>query len=386
MLDLSRHLPGPFLTRVLADLGADVVKVESPEGDPVRLTPPFVGAASAPFVALNHSKRAIAIDLKAEGGAELLRALAARADVVVESFRPGVLDRLGVGYAALSAVNPRLVLCSISGYGQEGPLHDAPGHDLGYLARCGALDLFGPAGAAPQVPGLQIADLGGGALPAAVGVLAALHETQRTGKGRHLDVSMSRGVLALAGMEAARRGAGWIEPRGQGALTGGLPCYRVYGTRDGRYMALAALEPKFFNDFCARAGCPELADRGLAVGEEGAEVMRQLERVFSERTQAEWIELLAGGESCCEPVRTLEEALADPAFAGAVGRSAEGLPLVMSETGFGLTPASDAATPSLGEHRRSVLRDYEVDRELVERAVRSGALPGGEVRDDAART
>jgi len=256
VLDLSRLLPGPYLTRILADLGADIVKVEAPEAAISCATCRPSSANTAPVLRRSTTASAPSPWTSARRSVAIFRAMALQADIVVESFRPGVLDRLGLGYATLAARNPRLIVCSISGYGQSGALCAAPGHDLGYAARAGVLALFGPADRAPQVPGAQLADIAGGALTSAIGILAAVIERGRTGRGQHLDVSMTRGAAAFLAMELARRCAGTPEPRGEGLLSGGVPCYRVYRTRDGRYMALGALEPKFFADFCARAGAP----------------------------------------------------------------------------------------------------------------------------------
>jgi crotonobetainyl-CoA:carnitine CoA-transferase CaiB-like acyl-CoA transferase len=379
VLDLSRLLPGPYLGRVLADLGADVIKVEAPggHGDWVRWLPPLAGDQGASFAALNYGKRSVVLDLKKPEGAAVLRALCRRADVLVESFRPGVLDRLGVGYDALAAENPRLVFCSISGYGQEGPLAATPGHDLGYLARSGVLSLFGPAASAPQVPGVQLADIAGGALSAAVGILAALRERDRTGKGRHLDVSMTRSLGAFLALELPRRAAGEVDARGEGLLTGGVPCYRVYATADGRHMVLAALEPKFWTSFCERAGCRHLVDQALARGEVGGAVVRELTALFASRTQAEWIAVFAGSETCCEPVLTPEEAIASGAIAAV---EAAGALAPATDVGFGPVASSRRTVPRLGEDGLAVARELGVSDQVVAAAREAGALlvPGEE--------
>ncbi len=339
----------------------------------LRYLPPQQGEAGAAFAALNYGKRSLAIDLRREEGRELCLGLVGTADVVVESFRPGVLARLGLAYEELARANPRVVLCSISGYGQQGPLKDAPGHDLNYVARAGLLELFGPPAGPPQIPGVQLADLAGGALTAAIGVLAALLERQASGRGRHLDISMTRGASAFLAMELARRAAGHIEPRGRGTLTGGLPCYRVYCTADRRYMALAALEPKFFAAFCERAGCQHLAGSGLASGEEGEAVVAELEALFASRSQQEWCTLLAGSASCCEPVQTPEEAAADPGLGMHAVTLEGGAVALATDVGDGPQWAKLSA-PRLGEYAREVARDFEIPAALVERAVLAGAL------------
>ncbi|MBI3178229.1 MAG: CoA transferase [Deltaproteobacteria bacterium] len=375
VLDLSRLLPGPYLTRLLSDLGADVVKVEPPEGDGARFLPPAHGSASAAFVALNFGKRSLVLDLKTPPGAEVLLAMLPQVDVVVESFRPGVLARLGVGADVMHEANPRLVVCSVTGFGQVGARRHLAGHDLGYLAAGGLLSLFGPR-PAPAVPGVQIADLAGGALSAAVGILAALLERERTGRGRHLDVSMARSSSAFVAVELARRAAGEPEPRGEGLLTGGVPCYAVYRTRDNRFMALAALEPKFFAAFCERAGSAHLAGEGLLLGSAGDPAREELARIFASRTQAEWVALLAGSDCCCEPVRTPEEALADPGL-GIETADVAGLPCLRAHLGAPAAPLCRAAAPELGEHSLEVVKELGVAGDLVERAIASGALRPG---------
>jgi len=376
ILDLSRYLPGPYLTRLLADLGADVLKIEDPHGDPARYLPPMAGESGAAFAALNWGKRSLVIDLKQDAGRELLLALVAKSDVLVETFRPGVLDRLGVGWHTLHATNPRLVLCSISGYGQNTTLRDEPGHDLNYVARAGVLSLFGPAGAVPVVPGVPMADIGAGALKGAVGVLAALLERETTGSGRHLDVSMTRGMTGFGAFEHARRATQEAEPRGAGMLTGGRPCYRVYQTRDGKYMTLAALEPKFFEAFCQRAECPQLIGKGLTVGDEGGQVTAELERMFASRTQTEWVELLAGSGSCCEPVRSIEEAAVDPGV-NAPTVEVDGHTYLVPHVGAPQALPEAASVPALGEHGREVVDELDIDETLVRRAIECGALLEG---------
>lgn len=373
VLDLSRYLPGPYLTRMLDDLGAEVVKVESPSGDPARYTPPQAGGASALFQAVNAGKRSIVIDLKQPSGVTLVRALAAKSDIVVESFRPGVATRLGIDYAALSEENPGLIMCSISGYGQAGPLSTVPGHDLNYVARAGVLGLFGPADGAPAVPGVQMADVGGGALCAAAGVLAALLERAQTGKGRFLDVSMTRSVMSLAATSTPLVGTGVNVPRGEGFLSGGVPCYRVYETRDQRFLALGALEPKFFTLFCELLGAPHLAKEVYATGAAGEAAAREIQEILRTRTQAEWGEVFAGQDVCCEPVRSMEEAVRDPEL-GLVTTRLNGCEVVLPHLGVdpnteGLTPA-----PALGANGGEILREWEIPEGLVGSALSEEAV------------
>lgn len=374
ILDLSRLFPGPQLTKILGDLGAEVIKIESPQApDTVRHLPPFTESGqSAAHVALSSGKQSVAINLKQADGRAVLLQMVRRADVVVESYRPGVLERLGIAYATLKQVNPAIILCSVTGYGQNGPLRDAPGHDLNYMARAGLLALGGPAGQAPAVPGVQVADFAGGALGGVAGVLAALYERTQTGQGRHIDLAMTRSVAGLGAVALAQRVAGDREPRGAGMLTGGRPAYRLYATADGRFMALAALEPKFFAAFCERAGCPHLADKGWTTGAEGAAVTAELEALFHTKTQAEWRALLAGTDACCEPVQTPEEALADPEL-GLAAANVQGVPVLRADVGFAVSESLGPAA-QLGADSENVAAALGVEPELLERARAAGAF------------
>ena len=361
VLDLSRLLPGPFATRVLADLGADVVKVETPDGgDYLRWMPPLAppagstgGARSSwAFRALHADKRGVAIDLKHPEGAAALRDLVAASDVLLESFRPGVLARLGFGRDVLDALNPRLVHCAITGYGQQGPMSRAPGHDLNFLARSGALALGGPPEAGPAIPPVQLADLSA-ALWAVIGILSALEARRHTGRGRFIDVDMTAGVSALLMTTLAPwlNGAPAPRPRGADALTGGLTCYRTYVCRDGGVFALAALEPQFWAAFCARVERPAWLSRQLDP-KLGAEVAA----LFLSRDAADWTALLAGTDACAEPALTLEAWRDDPQTAASrvLFEGADGMIHVRTPV---RDPEAQAPRPApdLGEHTREVL-------------------------------
>ncbi len=320
VLDLSRLLPGPYATLVLADLGARVDKLEDPQGgDYIRQMPPMLPAPaseeSALFYALNRNKRSITLDLKKPQGVAALRKLVRGYDVLVESFRPGVMEKLGLSQSALAAEHPGLIYCSISGYGQTGPDRLRAGHDLNYIARAGLLGYSGTAASGPAMPGFQVADVGGGALFALVGILSALHERGRTGRGRFLDISMTEGAMAFLHMQLASRlltrPSGAPPTRGAEALNGGYGCYRVYRTKDDRHLAVGALEPKFFAGVCERLGRPDLVERAYAPGEEGAAAQRELEGLFAQKTLAQWQALFAGADVCVEPVLEGDEPFAD---------------------------------------------------------------------------
>jgi crotonobetainyl-CoA:carnitine CoA-transferase CaiB-like acyl-CoA transferase len=393
VLDLSRLFPGDFCSLLLADFGADVVKVEDTGmGDYVRWAPPqYEGveesAAGALFLGLNRGKRSIRIDLKTEPGKDALRRLARDADVLLESFRPGVLDRLGVGYERLREENPGLVYCAITGYGQDGPARDRPGHDMNYLALNGILSLTGEADGPPVQAGAQIADLSG-ALMAAIGILVALRERERSGLGQLVDCSMFDGSLsALTMVAAAAFASGRADRRGENVLAGRLICYRPYRCADG-YVTLGALEPKFWNAFCAGVGRDDL--RGSAFEGPGSGAHRELEQIFLAHTREEWEEFASEHQCCLEPVLDLDEVLrsqlvlaramvveiAQPGGeAGAQARVVRqlGTPIKLSRT-----PADPARAPGpgLGEHTEAVLAEAGFSAEEIAELLRSGAVGG----------
>ena len=361
VLDLTRLLPGPFLTMILADLGADVVKVEEPRrGDYMRDFPPRGKGASGRYLSVNRNKRSVTMNLKDDGERERFLRMAERADVVVESFRPGVIDRLGVGYEALRGRNERIVLCSISGYGQTGSYRDRAGHDINYLALAGVLAMSGqnPDGP-PALAGVQIADLGGGALWGGLAILAALIDRERTGRGAHLDVSMTEGALALLAGEFGIVDAGASPPtRGTGLLNGGAARYGVYATSDGKYLSVGALEPQFLSRLAGAVGLE------LRPGPEGdANLRHRLARVIATRTRDEWARTLAAHDSCCEPVLELDEVPDHPlhrergVFFAIHDDEAPGTLQVRTPLGM---PAGRRRAPKLGEHNEEVFREYGV--------------------------
>lgn len=314
VLDLSRLLPGPYCSLILADLGAEVVRIEPPVGgDLLRSMPPMAGSMGSRFHPLNRNKRSMVVDLKRSEGAELfLRLVQSGFDVVLESFRPGVMRRLGLGYEELRAAGPGVILCSISGHGQDGPRRERAGHDLNYVGLSGILGLTAGAGEGPRPPGAQIADVGGGSLMGAVGVLAALHRRSATGEGAWIDISMTEGALAFLSMHLGGRRAGdSAAGQGEGLLLGESPCYSVYRTADGGHVTLAAIEPHFWRSFCTVIGREDLSEHGLATGERGEWVKEELRAVFAKEDRARWKELLAEHDVCCEPVLEGDEVFSD---------------------------------------------------------------------------
>jgi crotonobetainyl-CoA:carnitine CoA-transferase CaiB-like acyl-CoA transferase len=361
---------------LLADMGAEVLKVEDTAGgDYIRWMPPYYGGeaeqrdgtASAYFLALNRNKRSLRLNLKHERGKEVLLRLVEDYDVLVESFRPGVMDRLGVGYETLRERNPRLIYCPISGYGQDGPLTARSGHDTNYLALNGLLGLTGRRGGPPIQSAGQIADLGGGGLMAAVGILAAVIERERSGEGQLVDISMTDGALSWLAMVVARYFAEERVPhRGEPELTGGIACYFPYETKDGKWVSLGALEPKFWQNWCAGVERPDLVEKQFEHpdSDAGAEIAA----VFRQRTRDEW-EAFAGEHDCClEPILDLDEALGSELVA------ARGMVVELDQPGVGKvrqvgapirlsrTPAdTTGAAPALGADTDEVLRAVGID-------------------------
>lgn len=387
VLDLTRLLPGDFCTLLLADLGAEVLKVEDTGmGDYLRWAPPYYegaedSAKSALHLALNRNKRSLRLNLKEEAGREVLLRLVREHDVLVESFRPGVLERLGVGYERLREESPGLVYCAITGYGQDGPYRDRPGHDMNYLGLNGLLALTGERGGPPVQSAGQIADIGGGSLMACLGILAALRERDRSGEGQLVDVSMFDGSLAWLALVAARWFADGSAPRrGELELAGGLICYRPYACKDG-WVTLGALEPKFWQELCRGVGREDLIERQFE--RPGSEVHAEVERIMLERTREEWRQFASEHECCLEPVLELDEALdselvraremvveLDQPGAGAVRQL--GVPVKLGRTPGGI----HAPAPALGEHTDEVLASLGYSPEEIDSLKESGAAAG----------
>ena len=393
VLDLTRLLPGGFCTLLLADLGADVIKVEDTgQGDYVRWAPPYygseeqtpLGTRSAIYLSLNRNKRSVRLDLKHEQGRQALIKLAESADVLVESFRPGVLDKLGVGYEVLKQANPALVYCPITGYGQDGPNRDRAGHDMNYLGLNGVLGLTGEAGGPPIQSAAQIADLGGGGLMAAVGILAALQEARRSGDGQIVDVSMTDGSLAWLVMEAGRYfGSGEVPRRGELILSGGIICYRPYEASDG-WITCGALEPKFWQAFCRGVGREDLIESQFE--KPGSDAHREVAEIFKTRTREEWRAFNDEHDAMIEPILDLDEALESELIRERemvisyeqpeLGEIRQlGFPIKLSRTPAGV----DRPAPALGEHTAEVLIAAGYSAEEVQALEESGAAKGPNV-------
>jgi crotonobetainyl-CoA:carnitine CoA-transferase CaiB-like acyl-CoA transferase len=391
VLDLTRLLPGGFCTLLFADLGAEVVKVEDTGmGDYIRWAPPYYDGAedsakSALYLSLNRGKRSIRLNLKDERGRDALLRLVRDYDVLVEGNRPGVMDRLGLGYERLAEENPALVYCAITGYGQDGPYRDRSGHDMNYLGLIGLLGLTGEKDGPPVQSAGQIADLGGGGLMAAFGILAALRERDQTGKGQLVDVSMADGALSWLAMVAGRYFAEGVAPqRGDLELAGRLICYRPYECKDG-WVTLGALEPKFWQAWCHGVGREDLIEKQFEAP--GSDAHSQVERIFLERTRDEWQQFASQHDCCLEPVLGLDEALDSELVRaremvveldqpGTDGVRQLGMPVKFSRTPGG----PQGPGPVLGADTEDVLRDagFSGDEiaELIEAGVAAGPAAG----------
>ena len=343
ILDLTRLLPGAYCTMLLTDMGAEVIKVEEPgTGDYMRWTPPLVDGQSVLFDALNRNKKSVTLNLKSEAARDVLLRLVERAQVLVEGNRPGVMQRLGLGWDTLHARNPKLVMCSITGYGQDGPFAGRAGHDINYMATAGGLGLNGEAGGPPVPLSVQVADIGGGGQQAAIAILGALVGVERGGDGQWLDVSMTDGAASWLALAFAQGDAGEDVRRGAQRLSGRYACYRVYACKGGGYYSVGALEPKFWAALCGALGRPDLVEKQYLEGDEQTRLHRELEKMFAARTRDEWESVLALRDACCEPVLDLDEVAAHPQI---VARRS----------------APSGRAPGLGEHNAEVFAEIGLE-------------------------
>lgn len=375
ILDLTRLLPGPFCTMLMADMGADVIRVEAPNGgDYLRSTPPVVDGQGVLFNAVNRNKRSITLNLKSAAGRELLLLLAEQADVLVEGNRPGVMARLGLGWDVLHARSQKLVMCSITGYGQNGPFASHAGHDLNYMATAGGLGLNGERGGPPLPLSVQVADIGGGALQPAVAILGALVAVGRGGKGRWIDASMMDAAVSWLALALAAQGGGERVGRGDQRLGGRYACYRVYQCKDGGFYSVGALEPKFWATLCDLIQRPDLVDLQFAEGPDGVRAHQAMESVFLSSTRKEWANKLEGLDVCCEPVLDLGEVATHPQVVARdlIASTAQGVevrPAIPLRSDWRRLDA-----PSLGEHTAEILAEVGVDAARLEALREDGAV------------
>ncbi|ASN06236.1 CaiB/BaiF CoA transferase family protein [Virgibacillus necropolis] len=371
VLDLTRLLPGPYCTMLLADFGAEVIKVEEPKmGDYARHYEPKLGDNSVLFHSLNRNKKSVCLNLKSEEGKADFLEMVEKADVVVESFRPGVMERLGLDYEKLKQVNPALVYCAITGYGQTGPYANKPGHDINYLSYAGLLHLMGEKGGKPVIPATQIADIGGGALPATVGILLALLERKNSGEGQFVDISMLDGVISWLQTLLPNYLSHHTESnRGEQMLAGGLAAYAVYETKDARFLSVGALEPKFWGAFCLAIERSDFIPLLQAPLQEQYRLKYEIQTIISKKTLADWLTIFSSLEACVSPVLSFDEMIEDPQVIArgmiqtmkhnTVGETKQvGTPIKLSRTPGGIRTLA----PKLGEHTAEFMEEMEILR------------------------
>jgi len=307
ILDLTRYLPGPFATQILADFGAEIIKVEETTGELGRLLYPYIGGMGTRFCSVNRNKKSITLDLKSGKGKEIFRKLASGADVIIEQFRPGVMDKMGLGYNSLRAGNERLIYCSLTGYGLSGPWLNRAGHDINYLNTAGISALTAGRDGVPVMSSVQIADIAGGSLFAVIGILLALFHRTRSGKGQLCDIAMMDGALSLLSYTIGEWcGKGSVPETGREFLTGGFAMYNTYKCGDGRYVGLGAIEGKFWKGFCTKIGRDDLINCQYDLSKQ-EEMISDIGAVMSGRSRDEWVEFFAGSDICFTPVLDLDE-------------------------------------------------------------------------------
>ena len=369
VLDLSRLLPGPYLTQLMADLGAEVIKVETPlAGDHVRLAPPEMGLGNM-YETINRNKKSLALNYRNARGRELFIEISKTADVVLEGFRPTIADKYGIGYEAVRAVNPDIVYCSLSGYGQEGPYQQRAGHDFNYLSVGGAFSLNGRPGERPVPYGLPVADLSGGML-AAIAILGALVGRERGGQGMYLDMALLDGVISwMTPLALSAYFSGLEVGAGTHPLLGGRAFFNIYETSDGKYLTLAAIEPHFWGDFCKTIGRADLIERQYdpTLGSE-------MEGIFKQKTRAEWLNMFADNDACVEPVNSIEEMLANPQVqARGHVRMEAGKPVGMNSP-FVFARGEYSPAPALGADTRALLQEIDVSEKEIHALTKRGII------------
>ena len=372
ILDLSRLFPGPYASMILADLGADVLRIEDRR---------FAGEGPG-MPTVMRNKRHMTLNLKHPQGKEIFFRLAREADVVLEGFRPGVTRRLGIEYESIRGVNEKIIYCSVTGYGQDGPYRDMVGHDINYLSFGGVLGLNGDTGGAPVVPPIQVADMAAGGMNAALGILAALIARQRTGRGQYIDISMLDGVVAMLPFPASMLWSlGQSPRRGDTLLSGRYPCYQVYETKDGGFISIGALEPRFWEALCKKLGREDFIPAQYDEGEKRAEMFSCLRETFKKKNREEWMGELQDLDVCVGKVLDLEETFRDPQVvcrrmvtefqdAGKGKMKLLSSPVKLSET----PPDIRAAPAEFGEHTGEVLRELGYNADQIAEMKRTGVV------------
>mgnify|MGYP001065098420 CR=1 FL=1 len=370
VVDLSRLLPGPYCSMVLADHGADVIAVEDRR---------FI-ADDLYFADVYRNKRHMTLNLKSQEGREIFCLLATEADVIIEGFRPGVVDRLGVGYEDIRQMNPAIIYCSISGYGQTGPAAHEAGHDVNYLSRAGVLDCIGPSHGPPVIPAVQAADIAGGGMNGVIGILLALYERNRSGRGQHIDISMTDGILNFLTLpHILSKKTGKKQRRSQSMLSHRFACYNTYETADGRYLALGAVENRFWRTLCSILEVEEYVELQYDEGRR-REIVDRLRAIFASRPLSHWHALLDGADVCYSPIQDIDEVLGDELFV-----EREMIVDIEGEKGsektFGIAVKLDrtpgavrSSPPAFGRDTGAILTELGYDEDAVDRLQRQGVV------------
>ena len=384
VLDFNGIYPGAFSAMLLADFGADVIRIDRPVGSSGGMQFDYTTEEQAAYTTVHRNKRSIILDMKSEDGQEVVRKLAAKADVLVEGFRPGVMARLNADYAALSQINPRLVYCSLSGFGTSGPYVNKPGHDMNYISIGGVLSVIGERNGYPVLPSNYIADLGGAALHGLVGILMALQARERTGRGQHIDISYLDTVVSLLSLEAPHYfRSGRVPRRGETVLTGSVPWVKVYKCADNEYITIACLEPHFWVNLCRLLGRQDLIayQRSAHSQEELDDVSAQLAEIFLKRSRDEWTAFFSGKDVCFGPVNDFDETFSDPQVLHremvvemdhpTVGKVRQvGMAIKLSDT----PPRIDSLGASEGAHTNEIMAELGYSSSEIDRLVHSGAV------------
>jgi crotonobetainyl-CoA:carnitine CoA-transferase CaiB-like acyl-CoA transferase len=383
ILDFTTLVPGPFATMMLADMGADVLRVESPNRpDMVRAMGPYADGTSTGHGLLNRNKRSIGLDLKKPEAVAIAKNLVAQYDIVIEQFRPGVMERFGLGYEQLSAINAGLIYCSITGYGQTGPLRDRAGHDNNYLSLSGLNGYSGRQGERTPIMGVPIADLAGGSLHGVIGILAAVNQRHHSGEGQHVDISMTDSMFAMNSLFGSGYLAADQQPVSGGTNLNGGSFYDYYRTADDRHLSIGSLEPQFFQKLCATLGDNTLLELGNPMDAEAQTKLRQkIESIIEQKPLADWVEIFKDKDCCVEPVLTFAEACASEQIIARDmivdlkthdgGQQQQiGSPIKFSKS----TPKYDSIGAVLGQHSEQVLKEIGMDQASIQAARDAGAL------------
>ncbi|HHW61307.1 MAG TPA: CoA transferase [Syntrophomonadaceae bacterium] len=384
VLDLTRFFVGPFCTQILADFGAEVIKIEDCKGgDPGRWAPPLIKDSSALFYTVNRNKKSITLNLRTEQGRDIFRRLAKISDVVVEAFRPGVMEKMGLDYDELAAINPRLIYCAISGYGHSGPLRERGGHDINFLAMAGVTELTASRDGKPAISSAQIASGAGGAQNAVIAILLALLNRQQTGKGQFCDISMVDGASSLLAYALGEwSGSSQLPERGRGMLSGGSACYNLYRTADDRYISVGAIEPKFWERFCSLIARPDLIPLQWDPKQQDW-MIAELDIIFAQKSLQEWRQLFDPEDICVSPVLNMEELSQHPQMKARemihMFPSFKGTDKTMALTGTAVklsaTPGQPIFEfPDYGQHTTTIMKELGYDQQELEHLKDTGII------------